>query len=72
MVREKLRNDPQAGRFKRMPFYNEIIESVTDTVLRVTEQVLLDPRTDELVADMLRENISQIRSAVAEQTRSRR
>jgi len=72
MVREKLRNDPQAGRFKRMPFYNEIIESVTDTVLRVTEQVLLDPRTDELVADMLRENIAQIRSAVAEQTRNKR
>lgn len=65
MIREKLRGDPQTGRFKRMPYYNEIIEGTTETALRVIEQVLLDPRTDELVADMLRENISQIRLAVA-------
>ena len=65
MIREKLRDDPQTGRFKRMPYYNEIIEGTTETALRVIEQVLLDPRTDELVADMLRENINQIRLAVA-------
>ena len=67
MVREKLREDPQAGRFKRLPFFDSAVENVTDTVLRVTEEVLLDPRTEALVADMLKENIQQIRSAIAAQ-----
>ncbi len=71
MVREKLRDDPQTGRFKRLPFYDQMVESVIDAVLRVTEQVLLDPRTDELVADMLRENIEQIRRAVDAQDKAR-
>lgn len=64
MILEKLRNDPQAGRLRRLPFYNDIVESVIDAGLRVIEEVLKDPRTDELVADMLRENLAQIRGAV--------
>lgn len=67
MVRDKLREDPQTGRFRHLPFFNQTVEAVTDTVLRVTEEVLMDPRTEELVADMLRENIDQIRRAVAAQ-----
>ncbi len=64
MIVEKLREDKQAGRLRRLPFYDDIVESVIDAGLRVVEQVLKDPRTDELVADMLRENISQLRTAV--------
>lgn len=64
MIAEKLREDPQAGRLRRLPFYNDIVESVIDAALRVIESVLKDPRTDELVADMLRENLTQIQSAV--------
>jgi len=64
MIVEKLRDDKQAGRLRRLPFYDDIVESVIDAGLRVVEQVLKDPRTDELVADMLRENISQLRVAV--------
>lgn len=66
MVREKLRQDEQAGRFKKLPFYDEMVDSLISAVLRVTEQILIDPRTDALVADMLRENIDQIRHAVAD------
>lgn len=64
MIVEKLREDQQTGRLRRLPFYNDIVESVIDAGLRVVEQVLKDPRTDELVADMLRENITQLRVAV--------
>ncbi len=64
MILEKLREDKQTGRLKRLPFYNDIVESVIDAGLRVIEQVLKDPRTDELVADVLRENITQLRVAV--------
>lgn len=64
MVMEKLRDDPQTGKLAWVPYHNEIAASVIDTVLRVTEEILKDPRTDQLVADLLRENISQLRAAV--------
>lgn len=64
MVLEKLRNDPQAGRFSSLPFYDDLVCSISDTVLRVVLEVLTDRRTDELVADTLRENLEQIRLAV--------
>ena len=69
MILEKLREDKQTGRLSRLPFYNDIVESVIDAALRVVEQVLKDPRTDELVADMLRENIAQLRAAVEQHDR---
>lgn len=64
MIAEKLRNDPQTGRLSKLPFAKDISEVVIDLALRVVEQVLLDPRTDELIADMLRENLQQIRASV--------
>lgn len=64
MVLEKLRNDPQAGKLRWLPYHDAIVDSVITAVLRVTEGILNDPRTDELVADMLRENIAQLRLAV--------
>lgn len=64
MILEKFRSDPQAGRLRRLPFYDDIVQGVIDAGLRVVEGVLNDPRTEELVADMLKENLTQIRSAV--------
>lgn len=64
MIAEKLREDPQAGRLSRLPFGRELTEAVIDAALRLVEQVLQDPRTDELIGDMLRENLSQIRASV--------
>ncbi|PPK71010.1 ion transporter [Actinokineospora auranticolor] len=64
MVLEKIRDDPQAGRLRRLPFHDEIVGAVTDTTLRVVLEMLADPRTDELISDLLRENIDQIREAV--------
>lgn len=65
MIQDKLREDPKAGRLARLPFYNDIVEAVIDAGLRIVEQTLRDPRTDALVADMLKENIQQLRGAVA-------
>ena len=69
MILEKLREDQQTGRLKRLPFYNDIVESVIDAAMRVIEQVLNDPRTDELVSDMLRENLTQLRAAIEQKDR---
>ncbi len=64
MLFDKLRQDPQAGRLSRLPFYKDISETLVDSGLRIVEEVLADPRTDELIADVLRENLAQLRRAV--------
>ncbi len=71
MIMEKLKQDRQAGRLSRLPFYDEIVSGVVDAGLRVVEEVLRDPRTDELVADMLRENLHQLSTAIAAQNQTR-
>jgi hypothetical protein len=67
MVAEKIKQDPAAGRINLVPFHDRIIDQATETTLRVILEILADPRTDELVSDMLRDNITQIRQAVREQ-----
>jgi hypothetical protein len=66
MVAEKIRDDPTAGRIYFVPFHDRIIDQASETTLRVILEILADPRTDELVSDMLRDNIVQIRQAVRE------
>lgn len=66
MVAEKIKSDPTAGRVQLLPFHDRLIDQISETTLRVILEVLADPRTDELVSDMLRDNITQIRAAVRE------
>jgi hypothetical protein len=68
MVAEKIRDDPTTGRIYLVPFHERLIEQVSETTLRVILEILADPRTDELVSDMLRDNLTQIRQAVRAQT----
>jgi hypothetical protein len=68
MVAEKIRDDPTAGRIAFVPFHDRLIERASETTLRVILEILADPRTDELVSDMLRDNLTQIRQAVREQS----
>lgn len=65
LIADKLRDDPQAGRLSRLPFARDLTGAVIETALRVVEQVLSDPRTDELIADLLCENLDQLRASVA-------
>ncbi|MFF0451770.1 ion transporter [Nocardia africana] len=66
MILELIKNDPAVGRVRYLPFHEEIIRGIADTSFRIIFQVLADPRTDELVGDVLRENINQMRDAVRE------
>jgi|GEM_PF-571969 len=66
MIAEKLRQNPRTKTLSRLPFYNDIVESVIDAALLLAHEVLADPRTDELVADVLRENVTQLRAALKE------
>jgi hypothetical protein len=64
MIAEKIKADPTGRRLGLLPFHDRIINETTETTLRVLLEVLGDPRTDELVSDLLRDNITQIRAAV--------
>jgi hypothetical protein len=66
MVAEKIKEDPTAGAINLLPFHDRLIDTVSETTLRVILEILADPRTDELVSDALRDNIEQIRQAVRE------
>ena len=66
MVAEKIRDDPTAGRLYLVPFHDRLIDQMSETTLRVILEILADPRTDELVSDLLRDNVTQIRRAVRE------
>ncbi|HLR83521.1 MAG TPA: ion transporter [Nocardioidaceae bacterium] len=66
MILEKVKEDRRIGRLSIIPFHDSVVESTTDTSMRVILAVLDDPRTDELVGDMLRENLLQIRHDVRE------
>jgi hypothetical protein len=64
MLAEKIKQDPTARHIGLLPFHDRIIDEASETTLRVLLEVLGDPRMDELVSDMLRDNIDQLRQAV--------
>jgi hypothetical protein len=64
MIAEKIKTDPSAGRIGLLPFHDRMLHELTETALRVVLAVLADPRTDELFADLLRDNLDQLRAAV--------
>ncbi|QZY29293.1 hypothetical protein [Nocardioides coralli] len=64
LVAEKVRQDPNVRLIGRLPGYDTLIGEVTETTLRVLIEMLDDPRTDELISDLLRNNIVQIKQAV--------
>ena len=64
VVADKLKADPSIGRLSRLPFYDDLVRASTKTTLHVVLEILEDPRTDQLVADILQHNLDQIRDAV--------
>lgn len=64
LVAEKVRRDPNLRVVGHLPGYHLIVTEVTETTLRVIVEMLGDPRMDELVADLLRNNLEQIQRAV--------
>lgn len=64
IISEKLAEDPQLGRLKLIPYYNDVVHTVVDAVFRVVLEVLQDPRIDEFFSSVVRDNRIQIRRAV--------
>ena len=66
LVAEKVRNDPSSRVVSHLPGYDTIVHQVSETTLRVLIEMLGDPRMDELVSDLIRNNLDQIKEAVRE------
>ena len=64
LVAEKVREDRHGRYLGRLPGYETVVTEVSETTLRVIVEMLQDPRMDELVNDLLRNNLEQIRVAV--------
>lgn len=71
LVAEKARRDPNLRVVGHLPGYHLIVTEVAETTLRVVVEMLGDPRMDELVADLLRNNLEQIRHAVRQHQNER-
>ncbi len=66
LVAEKVAQDRNTTLVRRIPGYDTVVSEATEMTLRVVIEMLADDRTDELVADLLRNNLQQIRAAVRE------
>ena len=66
LVSEKVKQDPASRVVGRLPGYDAVVGQVSETTLRVLIEMLGDPRMDELVSDLLRNNLEQIKLAVRE------
>jgi hypothetical protein len=64
IIHEKITEDEQLGKLKRVPFHGEIVHAVIDTSFRVVLEVLQDPRIDDFFSSVVRDNREQIRQAV--------
>lgn len=71
LVAEKVRRDPNARLVQRLPGYDTVVSEVTETTLRVIVEMLSDPRMDEVVSDLLRNNLQQIKRAVRDRDHER-
>jgi hypothetical protein len=66
LVAEKVRNDPSSRVVSHLPGYDTVVHQVSETTLRVLIEMLGDPRMDELISDLIRNNLEQIKQAVRE------
>ena len=71
LAAEKIREDPNVRLIGKLPGYDALVSEASETVLRVLISMLGDPRMDELVSDLLRNNLEQIKRAVRERDHER-
>lgn len=64
LIVELIREDQTTGRLKFVPFHDDIVRLVSDTVFRIVEGGLADPRVHELISDAIRESAVQLRANV--------
>ncbi len=64
LVVDLIRQDRAAGSLRFLPFHDEVVRLVTDTVFRISKGALDDPRVHELISDVIREAAVQLRESI--------
>ena len=64
VVLDKVRADPSMARVKHLPFFDEAVAVSSAVGRRIAIETLRDARMDELVKEVIRANLKQIRDEV--------
>jgi cell division protein FtsX len=59
---DNIHADPAIRRWRHLPFHEALVRATAETSYRILLQTMTDPRTAELVAHMLRENMTAARA----------
>jgi voltage-gated potassium channel len=65
VVLDKVRSDPSMARVKHLPFFDDAVELSSKVTRRVAIEALRDPRLEQMVREVIRANVKQIRDEVA-------
>lgn len=65
VVLDKVRSDPSMARIKHLPFFDDAVELSSKVTRRVAIEALRDPRLEQMVREVIRANVKQIRDEVA-------
>lgn len=64
LVVDLIRENERTGRLKFVPFHDDVVRLVSDTVVAILGDGLKDPRIHELIADAIGESAEQLRASV--------
>lgn len=65
IIAEKVKQDPEIGAVRHLPFFDALVATSSKVTQRLLIDLLRDPRMDQMVKDIIRQNVAQIRSDVA-------
>lgn len=65
VVLDKVRSDPSMAGVKHLPFFDDAVELSSKVTRRVAIEALRDPRLEQMVREVIRANVQQIRDEVA-------
>jgi voltage-gated potassium channel len=72
IVAEKVKQDPEVGAVRHVPFFEPMVATASKVTQRILIDLLRDPRMDQMVKDIIRSNVEQIRAEVAKREASLR
>lgn len=64
LIVELIKQDSTTKKFRYVPFHDEIVKMVSDTVFRILNGALSDPRVHELISDAIRVSAVDLRANV--------
>lgn len=64
LIVDLINQDSTTKKFRYVPFHDEIVRMVSDTVFRIVNGALVDPRVHELISDAIRVSAVDLRANV--------